>query len=518
MEAVQIKELLRVLIVDDEYIMRQGLKYMINWEKEGYQVVGEATNGQEALKLVEELKPHIIICDIVMPILDGVDLAEVIHKTYPHIQTIILSGYDNFEYVKNTLQSGVVDYVLKPTLNQAELKKILKHAAQKIPGYTHNQDRGTISYERIIERYLLGHDKELAIDEFAGYFTFPHFRIYGINIKKENSNGQDICSVLYKKIEREYRIFSEYEKITVLLRDELVCIIFCYQQSQSRKLLYDIEAFNKKLIVICSNLLGVCSRSFTDLKVLHTVYSQDILKNVDQAFYYEENKLLILEKEVKNDFSMDYYKFDFFKYNSFLGSKQYKEAIQMLRAYNEIALKMQMDEYGLKNQMKNMIYLYLDYLQISDDEKENCRYNSFYKIEHTIFEKDYRLCVEDILEKVTRLSGYDKTQGDNRMTKMLEYILSNYQEDLKLEDLAEEFSFNYHYLSAYFNQQMKESFSDYLNRLRIEKACGLLNEGNLSIAQISERVGYSEHSYFSRVFKKMTGKTPSMWRRSLNYE
>ena len=89
---------------------------------------------------------------------------------------------------------------------------------------------------------------------------------------------------------------------------------------------------------------------------------------------------------------------------------------------------------------------------------------------------------------------------------------------MKLEDLAEEFNFNYHYLSAYFNQQMKESFSDYLNRLRIEKACRLLEESDLSIAQVSSEVGYSEHSYFCRVFKKVMGKTPSLWRRSRSYE
>ena len=72
--------MVRVLIVDDEYIMRQGLKYMIDWEQEGYEIVGEATNGNEALKLIDALQPHIIICDIVMPLMDGVDFSEVLHK------------------------------------------------------------------------------------------------------------------------------------------------------------------------------------------------------------------------------------------------------------------------------------------------------------------------------------------------------------------------------------------------------------------------------------------------------
>ena len=116
------------------------------------------------------------------------------------------------------------------------------------------------------------------------------------------------------------------------------------------------------------------------------------------------------------------------------------------------------------------------------------------------------------------MSGQNRLQSDERMERMLEYIARNYREDLKLEDVASEFNFNYHYLSAYFNQQMQEGFSGYLNRVRIEKACELLEENALSIAQISSEVGYSEHSYFCRVFKKITGKTPSVWRRDRRYE
>ena len=113
--------MIRVLIVDDEYIMRQGLKYMIHWEQEGYEIVGEATNGNEALRLTEELKPHIIISDIVMSVMDGVAFTEMVHKIYPDIAIIILSGYDKFEYVKKTLTNGAIDYILKPTLNEEEL-------------------------------------------------------------------------------------------------------------------------------------------------------------------------------------------------------------------------------------------------------------------------------------------------------------------------------------------------------------------------------------------------------------
>lgn len=93
----------KLLIIDDEFIMRQGLKHMVNWEQEGFQIVGEAANGKEGLELIEKLKPHIVISDIVMPVVNGVDFVSAAKELYPDLQIIILSGYDNFDYVKSTL-------------------------------------------------------------------------------------------------------------------------------------------------------------------------------------------------------------------------------------------------------------------------------------------------------------------------------------------------------------------------------------------------------------------------------
>lgn len=505
--------MLKVLIVDDEYIMRQGLKYMINWEQEGYEIVGEATNGKDALELIAALRPHIIISDIVMPMLDGVDFSEAVHRMYPQIQTIILSGYDNFEYVKHTLMNGAVDYILKPTLNPDELRRILQKAAERIPGYILKKETGEVSYERMMERYLLGHDKELNTQDFIRGFHSSYYRIYAVNIKKENENGQDMSDVLYKKLERELYGVENIRKLMITIREELVCIIFGYEMSQGRELIAMLKQWNEQLVLLCSTCFGVVSRPFTQLEAVNEIYERDIVRNVDKAFYYQDEKLLVLEKEADRENGVPAGKFDFFRYNQLLGGKQYTEAADLLMRYHENALKEQMDVYRLKNQMKNMIYHFLDFLQLSEAERENYRYAFFGELDRTAYEKEYQSSVSFIMNKLTELSGQSRLQTDERIDRMLAYIAANYMEDLKLENLAEEFSFNYHYLSAYFNQQMQEGFSEYLNRIRIEKACGLLKENRLSIAQISSEVGYSEHSYFCRVFKKITGKTPSVFRR-----
>lgn len=123
----------KIMIVDDEFIMRQGIRFMMRWEEEGYEIVGEASNGKEALDLIPSLEPHIILCDIAMPVMSGLDFIKVVSREYPEIKTVVLSSYDNFEYVREALLNGAVDYVLKPTLNSEELLKLVRKVSQKIP-------------------------------------------------------------------------------------------------------------------------------------------------------------------------------------------------------------------------------------------------------------------------------------------------------------------------------------------------------------------------------------------------
>ena len=124
----------KVLIVDDELLIRQGIKHSLNWEKEGFQIIGEAANGEEALDLIETLQPHIVITDMVMPVMDGVELTKAIKEHYPQIEIIILSSFGDFDYVRSTFQLGISDYILKPQLEGADLLNALKQAAHKIPG------------------------------------------------------------------------------------------------------------------------------------------------------------------------------------------------------------------------------------------------------------------------------------------------------------------------------------------------------------------------------------------------
>jgi len=119
----------RLLIVDDESLLRQGFMHMTDWETQGFQIVGEASNGKEALEIIAQKSPDIVVTDIKMPLMDGVELTKIIKEDYPGIQVVILSSYNDFEYVREMLRLGAFDYILKPKMNFTELLTVLHKAS-----------------------------------------------------------------------------------------------------------------------------------------------------------------------------------------------------------------------------------------------------------------------------------------------------------------------------------------------------------------------------------------------------
>lgn len=172
----------------------------------------------------------------------------------------------------------------------------------------------------------------------------------------------------------------------------------------------------------------------------------------------------------------------------------------------------------MKNLTKNLLYNYLMEIERYEVESEQLRQQYFNWIDNTHYIEEFVQVFQDIIEKLEALRVYQLEAEDVKISKMKKYIKEHYQEQLELSEIAENFNFNYHYLSSYFNKHTKEGFSGYLNKIRIEKACELLRKGDMSISQISAAIGYSDHSYFCRVFKKMIGNTPSSYKRQMKKE
>ena len=500
--------MVKVFIVDDELLMRQGLRHVLDWEAEGYEIVGEAANGTDALSLVEEKKPHIVISDIVMPLMDGLDFTDVLHMRFPQIQIIILSGYDNFEYVRHTLINGVVDYILKPTLNPEELRTVLSKAVERIPGVWLEFRSVAPSTEQLLEECLLGKISKEGWVCLEEKLSAPFYCLFVVCLERDST--RELYELIYQKIKRELAGWEQLDAHMAAVKERQLCILIGYEVLQKNKIWRYVQQLNVQLSLMYERIFSICSQSFGELSELHKVYQTQIVPNEGIGFYLGENNLYLVNglKEKKEP-----EKFDFAEYNRCLSKKQYKDALLMIEVYAKNALEAWMDSYRIKNLVKNLVYIFLDTLDLDEEFKEEYRLSYFKRIDAAYYESFYREAMAEVIEELRGLSDGAWVHKNKRMDLILEYIQEHYQEDLKLDMVADVFALNYNYLSGWFNQNMQESFSDYVNRVRIEKACAFLEDAEIAISEVSHMVGYSEHSYFCRVFKKYTGKTPSEWRR-----
>lgn len=503
----------RILIIDDEMIVRQGIKYMLNWEQEGFRLVGEASDGKEGLRLIEELHPDIVLLDVVMPVLNGIEFSDVVREKYPEIQFIILSGYDNFEYVKATLLNGAVDYILKPTINPETLLAALQKAVKKIPGMELKKSQ-KISLEIQLEKWILGYQEELAGIDPEKELPHSRFRIVGINLrqmcesKKENMLRMEEIIRSYLKTDDACKI------VLVLLKREILFLIFNYRVKEEENVYNRLKDCIEKLSVIRPKVFAVASESFQNFGYIKKGWQKEILPLLGMKFYFPGQNLLLVSKEIKAEkVQPKEPRFAYENYNNYLIHGQLAEALFMLREYIQSLCELRIEEFKLKNLTKNLLYNFFVEAERYGVKAEHIQEQYFEEIEQALSVEEFLKALELLVAQLGQILNFEDVQYGEKIRKMKKYITQNYDQNLTLALLSERFGFSYHYLSHYFNKQAKEGFSEYLNRIRIQRACELLKENEKSISEISRQIGYSDHAYFCRVFKKMTGQTPTDYRR-----
>ena len=504
----------KVLIIDDEFIMRQGMKHMMNWEEEGFQVVGEATNGQEGLDLIEELEPDIVLADIVMPVMDGIEFSKILKERHPDIQLIILSSYEKFEYVKETLLNGAVDYILKPSMNPGILLKTLNKAAANIPGMQTRKQSGT-SFAGRLERMLTGYGEKP--DEASSDAAFPHSRfvLAAINLKTICDNRKPRMARAEQEIKEELAGSGEFVSIPLFLNEEVLCLIFNFRIKDEIHVHTRLEVCAKRTSEMYKDAFFVVGKSFSGTEYMKECYNKEILPYVNSQFYYP-GKYILFVKDAKEPEETS--RFAFEEYTGYLQHKQFGKALELFREYIYYILEAQVDVYKVKNLTKNLMYNYLMEIERYHIPSEELRLLYFKNIDETRDVDKFRQELEAETDHLKKILEEQVEVEDPKVLEMKDYIARHYNEELDLKELSRIFGFNYHYLSSYFNQHTKEGFSEYLNKIRIEKACEMLKDSQCTIAEVSRQSGYSDQSYFCRVFKKITGDTPSTYRRRKHRE
>lgn len=506
-------EYCKILIVDDEFIMRQGIKHMIDWEQEGFQIIGEASSCQEALEIIETNIPHIIISDIVMPQVDGIEFTKIVQEKYPQIQIVILSSYSDFEYVRSSFQNGAVDYVLKPSLKPLDFLDTLKKIAKKISSVD-LPSKSAVNIDNLLNRLILGYD--IDFEHLNKLFINPCFCIFGINIKKVYPNYEERQKLLSSLIsEIDLQDFKEEVTQVTNIENDMVALIINFKRENYANVENKLIKISNDVSSKFNEAFFVLSKEFYNIENIKEIYETDFLL-LTQQYFYNKNINLLSSKSLKKAPEIE--KFNFKGFSELVSILKIPKAFEMLTEYiNKVINNKALTEFELKTLIQNCFYNVistLEYLNSDGISSNSLKRECFDKIDSSKYAEDLMEAYQEILDLFNKITDKQESNINSHMlNKIIQYIYDHYDEQLTLSYVSKLFNFNYYYLSSYFSSHNEEGFNEFLNKIRIKKACEFLQK-DIPISDISSMVGYSDQSYFSKVFKKFTGVTPSNFRKN----
>ncbi len=508
----------RILIIDDESILRHGLKHLCNWEEEQFCIAGEASNGEEALEMIEKVKPHIIVTDVVMPIIDGIELSKIVHTLYPDIKIIVLSSFSEFDYVRESFKHGAYDYLLKATLTSSNLLEILKKVRAETSWNNDNNPvlENTINITSILKELFNKQitSDNLDMDALSHYFTRSHFILLACNldfIDYGTSISMDELKESISKLSSYY--LAPHICANVFFENNYILLI---NFDEDTPIKVDVDKFIHNLRRSSLPVPLVSSNNFKGIENIQKTYWQ-VTELLPKVFYFHEHHLVSVNTLLK---SSEAPRFDLNLFKSHIKDQNFEMAYDNLKIYfNLVKDNLALDDYSLKRFCQNIVYTTLNiFEELGFDVAHinNSKIRLFKEIDFAISLNDLEKSVFNILDQIS--SSIEAQAQENNsvlITQIKQYVEANYSRDISLTDISENLHINYYYMSSYFKAHTNENLSSYINKVKVEKAKILLNDKTIPIAHVSEMVGFAEHNYFSRVFKKYTKLTPTAYRRKV---
>lgn len=512
------------MIVDDESIIRNGIKSSINWCEYGINICGEAADGIEALEKLKLLKPDIVIMDIRMPKLDGLKVCQEVIKEHPGLEIIILSGYDEFEYARKAIELGVSDYLLKPIGAEELVNKVVK-LKEKI------SQRKAISRQRelllrnsreitfiLIKKMLNGEEinfrdelKFLGL-EFSKDLYYP-FIIELDEVFKEAEYLEDRKS-------RIMDIFEQYytqEGFLVSIPDEkhLFGILNISECDISEKRIQFIkERLEEEYGGSITIFSGKASTEFREIKSSYELLSSSL----EAKFYIGGNRIIYNPEKIVKGFKKKIHLpgvageiEEYFKL---------MEKDRLIKIVTELFDFMREEKTEASLVKSLVIELNKGMLDIINKELDNSNYCSIQKVIAIIDEIDTfdflkRWQFQMIESYFNKLKEIRSTRYSRIINETIEFIKNNYQRDISLEMAAEEVHVTPTYLSKLFKEETGINFIEWINRFRVCKAKELLEQTDKNITLIAEEVGYNDYRYFPYNFKKYFGISPRKYRKKI---
>lgn len=490
---------MKALIVEDELLARVGMRSLINWEEMGISLLEDAQDGKEALKRIETEQPDIILLDLNIPEISGLELLKIIRGRHLPIKTVVVSCYDDFDTVKEAMKLGAVDYIRKFGLSREELTATLSNLAQ-IPEHTEKSvaQAGFEIRERV---------QNIPVE----FRTGCCLSIYMLSKYSEELEDMKIIETLacqyYQNLGRNLMCLGYEGKLLILMKEET-------NEAEAKELLKQISPFVENRCY-----LGITSYYSQDHRSRFFLRIANSIENY--GFFGGEKQVIRL------DLPLEIHKecpFDVSAYMAQLDRGLQKisqeEILSVLEAFfSAVSGCRNLSVTLVKRIMIEMLSRFSDkagQLGGAIEEIEvNDSYKHYQKIVHTTsFEEMKDWWRTFVRQFAAQFFTRQKRSESDLIENTLEYIEKNLDKSIQLADVARHIGVSEPYLSSFFKKTMNENFIPYVNRQKMKRAKQLFAEGKM-VYQVSDILGYENSTYFSKVFKKVEGITPEQYRKNL---
>jgi len=509
----------KVLIADDELLVRVGLKTTIDWEGNRFNVIGEARNGKEAIEIFNKETPDILITDVSMPNINGLELIQVLKQKNEKLKSIILTHYDDFNYAQEAINLGVTGYLLKSNLTQENLLKYLKKAVKEL-GPPISESPLPVLYpniEQLIQPDLLYTEQLEEIKE--KYFPHKMFVIATVLFHSKNSDPEfSVESIsnfdnVFANISKQAFAGHHMEVVPIIMKEKAIFFFNIPDKSWNSDF---YKRLAKKMLLLKNNIkkylnlnmsIGIGLGTYK-MESLYQSY-QESLKACKESFFEKDN--IALYEPACEGYSVQ------------PGRVNLKDLNKLVKQNNILGLNIFIENlFNKLRQYKNTDYLHQIFRTLLRNAEDllsqiNSKETSLLsqtKFKENVIDNFYNIFslqqyVSDIYHELINTVVFqgENVQNSYIVRKSMDYIQSHYVENISLLTVAQHVEVSRSYLSFLFKQELEVNFSTYMSGIRIEKARQLLLNSNMKIYEVAEQVGFDSPYYFSKVFKEKTGMT-----------
>lgn len=519
----------KVLIVEDEIFVRLGIKMSVEWKKLDMEVIGDVANGKQALEIYEKEHPDIVMTDLKMPVMDGMELIRRIREKDSTTRILILSCLEEFHLVKQAISMDVSDYILKLTMTQEDMERILLKTKDELDLLTERKREWGGNSEE---------ERRKILRDFFYYDTFSKENLKSRLERLELPFGEnnllmavleiDAYDQLQQRFKDEYgvlvssaflnvlnELLQEYGRGMVIEDRGKRYILITEQENVTQKadaerfFLQFLRRIKKTLLVYFRTDVTVgVSRLYDGYENLRTMYQQ-CSHCLDEKFYHSLGEILLysdIRKEDRGEIVSE-------KLSKGTTGKNRDERMESLMRQGAEAFRQNPVPEVLMHFFAHVVHLEMDNVIMESHKR-------FEITDEYVRKMERAETLDQLLElyQDLRYQLYENPQGqkiNKTVSAIINYISKNYGRNMPLEEIADAVGLSANYICSLFKKEMGVNLFSYLMEYRINRAKELLLSTNLKSYEIAEKTGFSDESYFSRSFKRVTGQSPIEFKRSV---